>query len=126
MLPLGNMKGAERKADDGLWRALADGTRRWMLDVLRDGPRTTGDMAGLVEKEFRLSRCAVMKHLGVLAEAGLIVARREGKFRWNHINAAPFVAMHRRWVSRFGSLPGTAFFDLKDHVERGENGGRGS
>jgi DNA-binding transcriptional ArsR family regulator len=119
------MMTVNRELENALWRALADGTRRWMLDVLRQGPRTTGELAVLVQKDSGLSRCAVMKHLDVLEKAGLVVVRREGKFRWNHINAAPFVAMYRRWVSRFGSLPGAAFFELKNHVERTENGGKG-
>ena len=114
-----------RELDNALWRALADETRRGILDALRQGPRTTGDLAVFVRKDAGLSRCAVMKHLGVLEEAGLVVVRREGRFRWNHINAAPFVAMYRRWVSRFGSLPGAALFELKDHVERMETGGTG-
>jgi DNA-binding transcriptional ArsR family regulator len=124
------MMATSREPDNALWRALADETRRWMLDVLRQGPRTTGDLAVLVQKDAGLSRCAVMKHLGVLEEAGLVVVRREGRFRWNHINAAPFVAMYRRWVSRFGSLPGAipgaALFEPRDHVERTETGGDGS
>lgn len=101
-----------------MWRALADITRRRILDLLREGPRTTSDLATLLAKERGLSRFAVMKHLGVLEEAGLLVVKREGRMRWNYVNAAPFTDMYRRWVSRFAALPGEAFFRLKEYVEK--------
>src|SRR2546426_761327 len=67
-----------------VWKALADPTRRAILDALRKGPRTTGDLCG----RFDVTRFAVMKHLAVLEDAGLVLARRQGRERWNHLNAA--------------------------------------
>lgn len=83
---------------DTVWKALADPTRRHLLDTLRLGPRTTGD---LVEATSGLTRYAVMKHLTVLEEAGLIFHEKRGRERWNHLNAAPLRRIYDRWVSRF-------------------------
>lgn len=70
---------------EGIWKALSDPTRRQLLDALRNEPRTTGELC----RPFKLSRFAVMKHLSVLERAGLISVRRQGRERWNHLNATP-------------------------------------
>lgn len=82
-------------AQDAIWKALADPTRRAMLDVLREGPRTTG---ALCRRFRRLSRCGVMKHLGILEAAGLIVIKRHGRFRWNYLNPIPIRQIYERWM----------------------------
>ncbi|HEU4898462.1 MAG TPA: metalloregulator ArsR/SmtB family transcription factor, partial [Actinomycetota bacterium] len=69
-----------------VWRALADPTRRAILDLLADRARTTGELS---EAFPEVSRFAVMKHLGVLETAGLVVVRRRGRERWNHLNGVP-------------------------------------
>lgn len=82
--------------DDAFWKALSDPTRRQILDLLRAGPRTTGDVA----RQFpQLSRYAVMKHLGLLETANLVLVRRKGRERWNHLNAVPLREVYERWVS---------------------------
>jgi DNA-binding transcriptional ArsR family regulator len=86
---------------DPVWRALGSPLRRRILDLLRDGPRTTGDLAASVPE---VSRFAVMQHLDVLAEADLVLVRREGRERWNHLNAVPIRRIHDRWVSRYSGL----------------------
>ena len=63
-------------------------TRRKILDRLRDGPKTTGELASRFPK---LTRFAVMQHLGVLTKAHLVLVRREGRFRFNHLNAGSVV-----------------------------------
>jgi len=70
-------------SDDRLWRAVADPTRRRLIELLREGPRTTGALC----RQFSTTRFAVMKHLGVLERAGVIVVRRSGRERWNALNA---------------------------------------
>lgn len=80
--------------DDPIWRALADPTRRRVLDLLRVRPRTTGQIAS----EFEISRIAVMRHLVTLAESGLVVSRKRGRERWHYINAVPLQRLHDRWV----------------------------
>jgi len=99
---------------DAVWRALANPVRRRMLDVLAEGPRTTGSLS----EEFRgLSRFAVMQHLKVLEEAELVIPRREGRHRFNHLNAVPIQRIHRRWVSKYTGRWADALVALKDELE---------
>ena len=69
-----------------VWKSLADGTRREILNLLREGPRTTGELCSSFPA---LSRFAIMKHLRLLQTAGLLRFKREGKKRWNYLNAEP-------------------------------------
>lgn len=82
--------------EERIFKALADGRRRRMLDLLKPGPLTTGDLCARFPK---LNRCTVMQHLGVLEAAGLIIVKREGRLRWNFINPLPIKAIHDRWIS---------------------------
>jgi DNA-binding transcriptional ArsR family regulator/uncharacterized protein YndB with AHSA1/START domain len=86
------------EAMDEIWCALANPLRRAILDDLRDGPRTTGDLADLHPK---VSRFAVMQHLEVLTDAGLVLVRRDGRQRFNYLNAVPLQEVYERWVARF-------------------------
>jgi len=104
----------DSSASDAVWRALADPTRRRILDLLRDGPRTTG---GLCEPFRRLSRFAVMKHLAILESAGLVVVRRRGRERWNHLNAVPIRAIYERWVRPYEAVWATGLLSLQRHIE---------
>ncbi len=99
---------------DIVWRALADPTRRGLLDELRDGPRTTSD---LVESVADMTRFGVMKHLKVLEDAGLVVSRKEGRQRWNHLNAVPLRMIYERWVSRYEDRWAGSLMNLKHRVE---------
>ena len=99
---------------DAVWKALADRTRRDLLDRLADGACTTGELVDAVPD---LCRTAVMKHLGVLVDAGLVLVRREGRVRWNHLNPVPIQQIHERWVSRHVAGTAAAFVRLKGHVE---------
>jgi DNA-binding transcriptional ArsR family regulator len=87
--------------DDLLFKALADGRRREILDLLKVAPRTTGDLCR--HFEATLDRCTVMQHLGVLERADLVMVRREGRNRWNHLNAAPFQEIYERWISAYAA-----------------------
>jgi DNA-binding transcriptional ArsR family regulator len=68
-----------------LWRALADPTRRRILDLLRQQPLITGEIAA----QFPISRIAVMRHLDVLSQAGLVASRKRGRQRWHYLNTVP-------------------------------------
>jgi DNA-binding transcriptional ArsR family regulator len=105
-----------RQTDDLLpvWRALADPTRRAILDLLRVGPRTTGDLA----ERFALTRFGVMKHLGVLVDAGLVWVRRDGRLRWNHLNPMPIHQIYRRWIKPFETAAADQLLRLTQHAER--------
>ncbi len=85
-----------RAGDELVFKALADGRRRQMLDLLKSEPYTTGDLCARFP---RMNRCTVMQHLGVLERAGLIIVKREGRLRWNYINPLPIKAIHDRWIS---------------------------
>ena len=105
--------------NDDVWRALADPTRRALLDLLRDGPRTTGALA---EAFPDVTRFAVMKHLAVLTGAGLVVVRRRGRERWNHLNAVPLRQAYERWLAPYAEQAAVTSLRLKDFVEGQMNG----
>src|SRR5688572_30253013 len=114
MLPTGHLMDEL----DHLWKALADPTRRKILDLLRQRPRTTGELADA----FPTSRFAVMKHLTVLTEAGLVVSRRRWRERWNHLNAVPLQQLHERWVRPYEAAWASGLVGLKHRVEGPERG----
>ena len=90
----GDMSG---DTSERVWKALADRTRRTILDILAERPHTTGELVARVDG---LCRTAVMKHLDVLERAHLVLARREGRTRWNHLNPLPIQEVCDRWVGR--------------------------
>ena len=100
--------------DDAVFRALADPTRRHLLDQLfeRDG-RTLGDLEG----GLQMTRFGVMKHLGVLEHAGLIVTRRSGREKLHFLNAVPIRLIHDRWIGKFTQHQVAALADLKHELE---------
>ncbi|CAK7255423.1 MULTISPECIES: metalloregulator ArsR/SmtB family transcription factor [unclassified Shinella] len=100
--------------EDAVFKALANGKRRQMLDAIKDAPLTTG---ALCERFAEMDRCTVMQHLKVLEEADLIVARREGRERWNHLNALPIQAIHDRWISRYAGHAMSVLSALKGELE---------
>ncbi len=99
---------------EAVWKALANPVRRSILDHLRDGPLPTGELA---ERFSELTRFAIMQHLKVLTEAGLVVPRREGRTRYNHLNPVPIQQVYDRWVSRYTKPWTEALVSLKDQLE---------
>ena len=99
---------------DGVWKALSDRTRRSILDLLRQGPRTTTQ---IVEAFPHLSRFGVMKHIEVLREAGLIHTREERRQRINSLNVVPIRQIYERWVGRFEELWATHLLRIKEDAE---------
>ncbi|HEY2480969.1 MAG TPA: helix-turn-helix domain-containing protein [Caulobacteraceae bacterium] len=102
-------------ADDRLFKALADSRRRQILDLLKDGPRTTGALC----RQFDgvLDRCTVMQHIGVLERAGLVIARRQGRVRWNYLDAGPFKDIYDRWISPYATEAVELLARLKRDLE---------
>ena len=84
--------------NEQVWKALSSPHRRAILDALRDGPLTT---TALCEGLPELSRFAVMQHLGVLVRAGVVLVRRNGRERWNELNAVPIQRELERWLNSF-------------------------
>jgi len=111
MLPFGHMK---YRRDEPVWGALADPTRRRILDLLRERARTTSELCA----EFPQSRFAVMKHLGVLEEAGLLTVRRSGRERWNAVNATPLRRIYERWLTPYQQLWASSLARLGAIAER--------
>jgi len=100
--------------DDRVFKALADPTRRLLLDRLfeRDG-RTLTEL----ESQLEMTRFGVMKHLRVLEEAGLVTARRRGREKLHFLNPVPIQLVHERWVSKYAEPWAGALTDLKRQLE---------
>ncbi len=81
---------------DGVFQALAHESRRRMLDIVKENP---GVGVGALAAEFDVTRIAVMKHLAVLEEAGLVVSEKDGRTRRLYFNAAPIRLIYDRWTS---------------------------
>ena len=101
--------------DNMVFKALADSRRREILDLLRDAPRTTGELCD--HFDGKLDRCTVMQHIGVLERAELIIAQREGRNRWNYLNAAPFREIYDRWISGYAEHAVELLARLKQDLE---------
>ncbi|HYH34034.1 MAG TPA: helix-turn-helix domain-containing protein [Nocardioides sp.] len=107
---------------DAVFRALADPTRREILDLLfeRDG-RTVGEVCAVFED--RMSRFGVMKHLAVLGEAELVVASKDGRSRRLHLNPVPIEQVANRWISKYAARFTAALVGLQQQVEGAERPG---
>jgi DNA-binding transcriptional ArsR family regulator len=103
-----------RDGDDAVFHALADATRRRLLDELRVAPRTTGALCDLVPG---MSRFGVMDHLSVLVGAGLVVVTRRGRERVNHLNPVPIQAMYARWMRPYAAPVAEELLALKGSAE---------
>src|SRR4029078_4348061 len=86
--------------NDAVYKALADHRRRKILDLLKDEPKTTGDLCSHFKN---IDRCTVMQHRGVLEKAGWVIAKREGRTRWNYINVVPIREIYDRWINKYAS-----------------------
>jgi DNA-binding transcriptional ArsR family regulator/uncharacterized protein YndB with AHSA1/START domain len=86
---------------DSVWRAVSEPTRRRLIELLRDGPRTTGDLC----RAFSTTRFAVMKHLAVLERCGVVKVRRSGRERWNVLNSEPLRGIEARWQGSSAGQP---------------------
>jgi len=100
---------------DPVWKALADPTRRAILDFLKDKPRTTTE---IVDKFPHLTRFGVMKHLDLLRDAELVNTREEGRQRWNSLNVFPIRQIYERWVSPFQELWAGQLLGIKNLAEQ--------
>jgi DNA-binding transcriptional ArsR family regulator len=109
--------GTVTDADDlhSVFKALADPTRRFLLDLLfeRDG-RTLTEL----ESELSMTRFGVMKHLKVLEEADLVVTRRSGREKLHFLNPVPIRLVHDRWIDKYTERQVSALVDLKTQLEQ--------
>jgi len=98
-----------------VFRALADPTRRSLLDGLFE---EDGQTLSMLEERFSMTRFGVMKHLKVLEEAGLVVTRRRGREKLHFLNPVPIRLIHDRWVSKYAEPWTAALSDIKNRLER--------
>src|ERR1700748_2452665 len=99
---------------DEVFRALADPTRRSLLDELF---REDGQTLGALEQRLPMTRFGVMKHLKVLEESGLVVTRRRGREKLHFLNPVPIRLVHDRWVSKCAEPWGATLSDLPPELE---------
>lgn len=100
--------------DDRVFKALADPTRRFLLDLLfeRDG-RTLTEL----ESELDMTRFGVMKHLRVLEEADLVLTQRSGREKLHYLNPVPIQLIHDRWIGKYRKRQTRALTELKAMLE---------
>src|ERR671915_1908345 len=101
---------------DGVFKALADPTRRRLLDMLF---RRDGQTLGELERRLAMTRFGVMKHLRVLEDARLIVTRREGREKLHFLNPVPIRLIHDRWISKYTAEWAAMLSGLKTELEEG-------
>ena len=100
--------------DDRVFKALADPTRRFLLDRLftHDGRSLTE-----LESALAMTRFGVMKHLRILEDAGLVVTRKAGREKLHFLNPVPIRLIHDRWIDKFTERRVSALTDLKHQLE---------
>jgi len=101
--------------DDRVFKALADPTRRFLLDLLFE---CDGRTLGELESQLEMSRFGVMKHLRVLEDAGLVLTRRSGREKLHFLNPVPIRLIHDRWISKYRERQVSALVDLKTELEK--------
>jgi DNA-binding transcriptional ArsR family regulator len=99
---------------DAVFRALADPTRRQLLDDLFE---EDGQTLSALEQRVEMTRFGVMKHLKVLEEAGLVVVRRRGREKLHFLNPVPIRLIHDRWVSKYAEPWAAGLSELKQRLE---------
>lgn len=107
-------KTAREIQDDKVYKALAGSDRRRILDLLREGPMTTGAICRELDW---LNRCTVMQHLGVLEEARLVIPKKEGRSRWNYLDVSPIQRIHERWIESYAMPSASLLSKLQQNLE---------
>ena len=104
--------------DDLVFKALADPTRRTLLDALfeRDG-QSQSELEEVAREVTEMTRFGVAKHLRQLEEANLVVSRKEGRTRHHFLNPVPIRVIHDRWIDKYTAARASALLDLKRALE---------
>lgn len=100
--------------DDLVFKALADPSRRFLLDLLH---RRDGQTLGELESRLDMTRFGVMKHLKLLEQAGLVLTRRNGREKLHFLNAVPIRLVHDRWIDKYREREVSALASLKSSLE---------
>ncbi len=107
-------KAKQDAKDDLVFKALSNADRRKVLDLVRQSPKTTGDICEAIS---RLDRCTVMLHLKTLEAADLIIAKKKGRSRWNYLNVEPIQRIYNRWIKDYAQPAAELLTQLKEHME---------
>lgn len=106
-------------AHDGVFKALANSSRRHLLDRLRaDNGQTLGELC----ESLSMTRQAVTKHLALLERANLVVTVKRGREKWHYLNPAPLGDIHDRWIGKYERHRVRALSDLKKALEEDHHG----
>jgi DNA-binding transcriptional ArsR family regulator len=100
--------------DNRVFKALADPTRRFLLDLLFE---REGRSLSELEAEVDMTRIGVMKHLRLLEDAGLVVTRRSGREKLHFLNPVPIRLIHDRWIDKYTERHASALVELKTELE---------
>ena len=103
--------------DDNVFKALADPTRRMLLDVLF---QEDGQTLKELQAKVVMTRFGVMNHLRVLEDAGLVVTRRSGREKLHFLNPVPIRLIHDRWIDKYTERQVSALTDLKNSLEEAQ------
>ncbi|WP_226343962.1 ArsR/SmtB family transcription factor [Agilicoccus flavus] len=104
--------------DDLVFKALADPTRRLLLDALFvQGGRSLGDLEQVVAQRTEMTRFGVAKHLRLLEQADLVVTCKQGREKLHYLNPVPIRLIHDRWIDKYTQHHVTALTDLKRQLE---------
>jgi DNA-binding transcriptional ArsR family regulator len=108
-------------SEDAVFKALADASRRFLLDRLytHDGQSLSDLESGL-----KMTRFGVMKHLRVLEDAGLVLTRRSGREKLHFLNAVPIRLIHDRWIDKYTEREVSALTNLKATLETSASAGQ--
>ncbi len=104
-------------SEDRIWKAVCERKRRRIIDVLAEGPKSTGEIIDLFPST---GRTGVMKHIGILEDAGLIIVRREGRTRWNYLNPKPLGEVCSGWVDKHVAGIATSVARLKQLADKAQ------
>lgn len=101
--------------DDRVFKALSDATRRQLLDLLF---QEDGQTLSALESQLAMTRFGVMKHLKVLEQAGLVIAKRKGREKLHFLNPVPIRLIHDRWINKYREPHVSALVELKAQLEQ--------
>lgn len=102
-----------------MFKALADPTRRLVLDALfLRGGRSLTDLEAVVTERTEMTRFGVSKHLRLLEQAGLVITKKQGREKLHYLNPVPIRLIHNRWIDKYTEHHAVALTDLKRHLEK--------
>lgn len=104
--------------EDKVFKALADASRRRLLDQLR---KTGGLTLNALCEHHEMSRQAITKHLAILEDANLVVTKKQGREKLHYLNPMPITAIYARWIGKFERKRTNALHDLKRALERDDD-----